>query len=104
MLMRLEQHLKAEEESRKNTEHLLDASLQNEMRLKSELEALYLAQKKRDTEIQQQKHQTESVPLSLPIAQQNGAASVLRSDWSSKKCGDRWMSRSPQLEKKRKKP
>ena len=61
MLMRMEQHLRTEEEARKNFERQLDTSLQSEVRLRKELESVYRLQKDRKNELTQQKLDAESV-------------------------------------------
>lgn len=61
MLMRMEQHLRTEEAARKSVEHRLDTALENELRLKKELENLYVHQKGQENEIKRQKMDNQSV-------------------------------------------
>ena len=61
MLMRMERHLHTEEEARKNCERQLEESLQNELRLRKEFDAVVRHQQDRETEIAQRILKTESV-------------------------------------------
>jgi len=61
MLMRMEQHLKTEEKARKHAEKMLDESLQNEVRLKKELDSIYTHQKHLEASMAEQKLTLESV-------------------------------------------
>ena len=61
MLMRMERHLHTEEEARKNCERQLEESLQNELQLRKEFDAVVRRQQDREAEIEQQILKTESV-------------------------------------------